>query len=84
MNGSRFKVLEVAQTEEKMSGQNALWTISEITKTGVKILGTDGHLLITALQIQTLREASCAEGNSKNLSTFGIKVGACFDSLSDS
>lgn len=85
MNGSRFKVLEArAQTEEKMSGQNALGTISEITKAGVKILGTDGHLLITALQIPNAKGSVMRGGELKNLSTFGIKVGACFDSLSDS
>ena len=85
MNGSRFKVLEArAQTEEKMSGQNALGTICEITKIGVKVLGTDGHLLITALQIPNAKGSIMRGGELKNLSTFGIKVGACFDSLSDS
>ena len=83
LNGSRFKVLEArAQTEQKISGKDSPGTISEITKTGVKVLGTDGHLLITALQIPNAKGSVMRGGELKNLSAFGIKVGACFDSLS--
>ena len=83
ISGSRFKVLEAsAQQEQTDAGQSAPGTISEITKAGVKILGTDGCLLVTALQIPNAKGSVMRYGELKNLSAFGIKVGARFDSLS--
>ena len=83
MNGSRFKVLEAsAQQEQTNAGQSAPGTIREITKAGVKVLGIDGYMMITALQIPNAKGSVMRRGELKNLSAFGIKVGAVFDSLS--
>jgi methionyl-tRNA formyltransferase len=83
MNGSRFRVLEASvQLEQMDAAEGAPGTISEITKAGVKILGTDGYLLVTALQIPNAKGSVMRYGELKNLSAFGIKVGARFDSLS--
>ena len=66
MNGSRFKVLEAsAQQEQTDAGQSAPGTISEITKAGVKILGTDGYLLVTALQIPNAKGSVMRYGELK-------------------
>ena len=83
MNGSRFKVLKAhAERDPTTAGQGAPGTISEITKAGIKILGTNGYLIVTAMQIPNAKGSIMRGGELKNLSSFGIRVGACFDSSS--